>query len=265
MILGKLSTSKIVTIAFMALSLLTAMSAAPSPQLLAPPRIHAGSSNSLNWSGYAVTAPTGSVTDAKGSWIVPGIVGSCPTANQYSSFWVGIDGANSNTVEQTGTDSDCQNAAPTYYAWFEFYPHPSFIINSLTIHPGDHVSAEVKYSSGKFTVSITDLTTSHSFSTSSTVHSAQRSSAEWIVEAPSSSGGILPLSNFGTAYFGQDTTGTSGTCFATISGKSGPVGSFGSNVQEITMVTSSGAVKASPSALSSDGTSFSVQWLSSGS
>ncbi len=252
------------TIAFMVLSLLTVMSAAPSPQLLAAPRIHAGSANSFNWSGYAVTGSTGSVTDAKGSWIVPGIVGSCSSTNQYSSFWVGIDGANSNTVEQTGTDSDCQNGTPAYYAWFEFYPHPSFIINSLTVHPGDHVSADVKYSNGKFVASITDLTTGQSFSTSSTVHSAQRSSAEWIAEAPSSSGGILPLSDFGTVYFGQDSTGTSGTCFATISGNSGPVGSFGSNVQKITMVTSSGAVKASPSALSSDGTSFSVQWVSSG-
>ncbi len=264
MLQGKLSNSTLTTIAFMALSLLTVMSASPLPQLHATQRIHAGTANSLNWSGYAVTGSTGSVTDAKGSWIVPSIVGSCPSTNQYSSFWVGIDGFNSNTVEQTGTDSDCQNDAPTYYAWFEFYPHPSFIISSLTIHPGDHVSAEAKYSSGKFVVSITDVTTGQSFSTSSNVHSAQRSSAEWIAEAPSSSGGILPLSDFGTVYFGQDTTGIGGTCFATISGNSASIGSFGSNVQKITMVTSSGAVKASPSTLSSDGSSFSVQWVSSG-
>ncbi len=264
MLQGKLSNSTLTTIALMALSLLTLMSVSPSLQLTATPRIHGGTATSLNWSGYAVTGSTGSVTDAKGSWTVPSIVGSCPSTSQYSSFWVGIDGFNSNTVEQTGTDSDCQNGAPRYYAWFEFYPHPSFIINSVTIHPGDHVSAEAKYSNGKFVVSITDVTSGQSFSTSSTVHSAQRSSAEWIAEAPSSSGGILPLSDFGAVYYGQDTTGTSGTCFATINGNSAPIGSFASNVQKITMVTSSGAVKASPSALTSDGTSFSVQWASSG-
>src|SRR5256885_11903417 len=38
----------------------------------------------------------------------------------------------------------------------------------------------------------------HTFSTSAKVHSAQRSSADWIAEAPSSSGGILPLADFVT-------------------------------------------------------------------
>jgi Peptidase A4 family len=75
-------------------------------------------------SGYAVTGAAGSVTDVKGSWVVPAVQGSRPSTNQYASFWVGIDGFSSNTVEQIGTDSDCQNGAPTNYAWFEFYPHP---------------------------------------------------------------------------------------------------------------------------------------------
>lgn len=252
------------TLAFIVFSLLPIVSAVATPQLSVAPRIHAGSFNSLNWSGYAVTGSSGSVTDAKGSWTVPVIVGTCPSMNQYSSFWVGIDGFNSNTVEQTGTDSDCHNGTPTYYAWYEFYPHPAFPINSLTIHPGDHVSAEALYNGGRFVVTITDSTTGQSFSTSSKVRGAHRSSAEWIAEAPSSRGGILPLADFGTVYFGQDSTGTTGTCFATVSGTSGAIGSFGSSIQTITMVSNSGAAKASPSALSSDGTGFSVQWVSSG-
>src|SRR5713226_10107549 len=125
--------STITTMALVALSLLTMMSLAPLPQLLASPRTHEGSFTSTNWSGYAVTGSKGSVTDAKGSWTVPAIVGSCPSTNQYSSFWVGIDGFNSGSVEQTGTDSDCQNGQPVYYAWFEFYPHASFIVNNVPI------------------------------------------------------------------------------------------------------------------------------------
>lgn len=228
------------------------------------PRLHLGSFQSTNWSGYAVTGSTGSVTDAKGSWKVPSIVGTCPSTNQYSSFWVGIDGFNSGTVEQTGTDSDCQNGTPTYYAWYEFYPHPSFIISGITVHPGDTISAEVIYSGGRFTTTITDTTNGQSFSTSAKVHSAQRSSAEWIAEAPSSSGGILPLADFGTAYFGTDNTGIASTNYATINGVTGTIGSFGSSVQTITMVSNSGATKAQPSSLSSDGTSFSVKWVSAG-
>src|SRR5215471_2558674 len=140
---------------------------------------------SYNWSGYAVAAAPGTVTSVKGSWVVPAVQpGFCSSAttNEYASFWVGIDGLTSNTVEQTGTDSDCQNGVPTYYAWFEFYPHPAFLVNSMPIRPGDVVEAEVGYSptTRRFTVTIKDITTGQSFSTSTRVNSAQRSSAEWI-------------------------------------------------------------------------------------
>jgi len=223
---------------------------------------HGKNATSTNWSGYAVTGASGSVTDVKGSWIVPAIQGVCSSTNQYASFWVGIDGFSSNTVEQIATDSDCQNGVPTYYAWFEFYPHPSFTVNSVAIHPGDAISAEVNFAGGRFTVSLTNESTGQSFSTSAKVNSAHRSSAEWIVEAPYS-GGILPLADFGTSFFGMDHTRVSSTCYATESGTTGPIGSFSSNV-EITMVTSSGAPKAVPSTLVDNGTSFTDAWMSSG-
>ncbi len=228
------------------------------------PRIRgAKNDTSLNWGAYAVTASPGTVTDSKGSWKVPAV--TCSTGEySYSSFWVGIDGYSSNTVEQTGTDSDCRSGTPRYYAWFEFYPQPAFIINTITVHPGDVISAEVKYIAGKFAVTITDVTTRQTFSTTKAVGSAARSSAECIAEAPSSGGGILPLANFGTAYYGQVNTGVLSTCYATINGVTGSFGSFGSNVQQITMVAYDGSVKAQPSALSTDGTSFSVTWKSKG-
>jgi hypothetical protein len=261
----RFSTTSIMTATLLVLSLLTSAAAVPSSNLALGPRVRHPSSNSTNWSGFAVTAGSGAVSDAKGSWIVPTIQGTCTSTNQYSSFWVGIDGFNSGTVEQTGTDSDCQNGAPTYYAWYEFYPHPSFLISGLTIHPGDHISAEVSFANRRFTTTITDVTTGLSFSTSARVSGAQRSSAEWIAEAPSSSGGILPLADFGTVSYGTDNTGVASTCFATINGATGAIGSFSSSsIQSITMVTNSGATKAQPSALSSDGTSFSVRWVSSG-
>jgi hypothetical protein len=254
---------------FVTLLLGAAASAIPAPQIGLAPRIHWGRSDSswlsTNWSGYAVTGSAGSVSDVKGSWKVPAIVGSCPTTSEYSSFWVGIDGFSSNTVEQIGTDSDCQRGSAVYYAWYEFYPSPSYTISGFTVKPNDVISAEVKYSSGSFTVSILDVTSGKSHSTSATVRSAQRSSAEWIAEAPSSSRGVLPLADFGTILFGYDNTAVTSTCYATVAGATKAIGSFGSSVQEISMVTSSGkAVKALPSSLSSDGTSFSVAWKSSG-
>ncbi|HEY6359301.1 MAG TPA: G1 family glutamic endopeptidase, partial [Vicinamibacterales bacterium] len=130
-----------------------------------PVRIHQrhedGSYESSNWSGYAVTGANGSVTSATGSWVVPAV--TCPsTSAQYSSFWVGIDGFTSNTVEQTGTDSDCDGRTPSYYAWFEFYPHGSFLINSSAIGkiaPGTSMTATVTSSgTSTYTVTITNNT-----------------------------------------------------------------------------------------------------------
>jgi hypothetical protein len=170
---------------------------------------------------------------------------------------VGIDGYNSGTVEQTGTDSDCSSGALRYYAWYEFYSKPSFIINVVSVHTGDKVTAEVKYNRNKFVATIIDTTTGQSYSASAKVN-AHRSSAEWIAEAPSSSGGALPLANFGTMNFGTLIFDT-----AAVSGTTGAVGMF-PTVWQITMTTSAGAVKAQPSSLGTDQSSFSVTWFSSG-
>jgi hypothetical protein len=216
--------------------------------------------DSTNWSGYAVTGPTGSVTDVKGSWTVPSISGACPAASQYSSFWVGIDGFSDNSVEQIGTDSDCQNGQAVYYAWFEFYPHPSFIINSVPVQAGDTIHAEVKsVGRNQYTVSITDITTGHAFSTTTKVN-AQRSSAEWIAEAPSGSGGILPLADFGTVFF-DASSATVGATTAVIGSKS-----FANNLQEITMVSQKDGttIKAAPSAVVAGSANFSDTWYNAG-
>jgi hypothetical protein len=211
--------------------------------------------SSTNWSGYAVTGAKGSVQDVAGSWTVPSV--TCDSSTEYSSFWVGIDGFNSNTVEQIGVDADCQNGSPAYYAWFEFYPHPFVTINNFTVRPGDVITAEVHYdtSARQFTVSIHNG--AQSFSASTKVNRAQRASAEWITEAPFGAGAVLPLANFNSVSFNSDT--------AAMNGAPVPIGAFGaSNVYEITMVDSNGNAKALPSALGTDNSSFSVQWVSAG-
>ena len=219
--------------------------------------IFGSSVESTNWAGYAVTGAAGSVTNAEGSWIEPSL--TCSGATTYAAFWVGIDGYSSSTVEQTGTLGECSGGSAIYYSWYEFYPNPMYEITSVSAAPGNTMYAQVSYSSGTFTTTLTDETTGQSFSTSATVSGAQESSAEWITEAPSSSSGVLPLANFGKAYFGEDYAPVSGviTGSATISGTTGDIASFGSSVQEITQVNSAGTVTLDqPSALSSDGTSF---------
>ncbi len=228
------------------------------------PRIHVGRLTtgqylSLNWAGYAVTGAAGSVSDAKGSWKVPSL--TCSSRGTYVALWVGIDGFNDNTVEQTGVLGECSSGRAVYFVWYEFYPSGP-VYASWSPGPGDTISAEVSYSTstGLFTTTLTDTSNSNSFGTSQADSGAQRSSAEWITEAPSSAGQILPLANFGTAYYGYDYTGVASTCYATVSGATGSIGSFGASVQQIIMVTRSLVVKAQPSALTVDGTSFYVIW-----
>jgi len=134
----------------------------------------------------------------------------------------------------------------------------------MKINPGDTIFAEVSFSSGKFNLTIADLSNGGHFSKMASAKAAQRSSAEWIAEAPSSKTGIVPLANFGTVRFGQDYTGVPNSCYATLSGTTGPLGSFGSRIQEITMVSPSFAIKATTTAFSPDVTSFAVNWISAG-
>jgi hypothetical protein len=215
--------------------------------------------DSTNWSGYAVTGT--SFTKALGSWTVP-TVNCSKTPNTYAAFWVGIDGLTSDTVEQTGTDSDCDGSTASYYAWYEFYPNPSSEIASVPVSPGNHIAASVTYSGSEFTITIKNETTGKSYSKSAKVSGAARSSAEWIAEAPccSNRGGVLPLSDFGTVHLGDDYTGVAGTNEATDSSVSGAISVFGSDVYESVMVSSKGTDEAVPSALTSDGSSFEVVW-----
>src|SRR5579875_1115909 len=197
--------------------------------------------NSLNWSGYAVTASSGTVTAVYGSWIVPSV--SCSKQSTYVAFWAGIDGFNSNTVEQAGVLAQCSSGKAYYSAWYEFYPSPSVTISSITVAPGDTVSVSVSYSSGS-------------------VSGAQLSSAECITERPAIAGSLTKLADFGVVSFGYDYTKVSQTCYATISGNTAPFGSF-TSLQSINMVDNRGAILAKPSTLSSDGSSFTVTWYRS--
>jgi len=197
-------------------------------------------STSTNWSGYAVTGSR--FTSVSASWTQP--TAKC-SGTAYSSFWVGLDGDTSNTVEQTGTDADCSGSTPQYYAWYEMYP--KFPVNLRgTVRPGDHLSASVTTDgSGRFTLTITDSTQGWTNTTNARLKSAKLASAEVIAEAPSSSGGVLPLANFGSVGFSAATANGSLLTSST------------PHLDPITMQSGS-TVKAQPSSISNG--AFSVAW-----
>jgi hypothetical protein len=198
---------------------------------------------STNWSGYA--ADSGTYTSVSASWVEP--TGTCTSATRYSSFWVGLDGYTSSSVEQTGTDTDCVNGSPQYYGWYEMYPAGSNSFGN-TVKAGDDITASVVYEgSNEFELTLADTTQNWSVSTTQTLSGAARSSAEVIIEAPccTNSGGILPLADFGTVHVSD----------SVVDGD--PIGD--SNPAEIIMVDSSGHDKDTVSSLSDD-ENFSATW-----
>jgi len=204
---------------------------------------------STNWSGYADTGS--GFSTATGSWSEPGA--SCSRTTTYAAFWVGIDGYNSSSVEQDGTLIECYGGTAFQFSWWEMYPTNDIQVVGQSVAAGDSISASVVRSGTSYTLKVTDSThPANSFTTTQTCSGCANSSAEWIAEAPccTSSGGILPLANFGT-WTESGATVTEGST-------SGVISSFTDD--EITMIDGSGHVKAQPGALNGSGNGFSVTW-----
>jgi hypothetical protein len=199
---------------------------------------------STNWSGYAVTGSDGAFNSVSSSWTEP--AANCDdSGTEYAAFWVGLDGYNSSSVEQTGTDSDCDGGSPDYYGWYEMYPaDPVYFDN--TVEPGDSMSASVTVSGDTYTITLTDNTQGWTQTENETQSGLADSSAEVITEAPSTESGPLPLADFGTINYGG----------STVNGSS----MDSQNPTSITMVGSSGDQLDSTSSMDGSG-DFSNTWM----
>jgi hypothetical protein len=238
--------------------------------------------SSANWAGYVVGGSSASTSykSVSGSWVAP--TAKCTSGQGFSSFWVGLGGSGSGSssssgtseaLEQTGTEADCNaNGTPTYSAWYELVPSAPVKVD-MAVHPGDHISSKVTVDGSNVTINLNNSTTGGSFSKTLQMSNPDVSSAEWIAEAPStcqqgvSNCSPLTLADFGTVQFsGASATTTDGhtgtisdsdwqTAAVTLSpsasqdGFSGQFTSYGSS-----------SAGATPSSLSSDGSSFSVAY-----
>ena len=201
-----------------------------------------GHSTSTNWSGYDVVGSGAQSVTA--TWTQPAVADNCASgANSWSSPWVGIDGDTSGTVEQIGTDTDCVNGAPYFYAWYEMYPKGVVQITTVRVQPGDSFTGTVTTDGhGNYSLTLTNNSSHQTFGPFvQTNRHAHNASVEWIMEGPS--GGLL--TDFGTVSF----TGASGV----IGGQTVTQ----ANATPITMVTKKGAARATPSL---DPNGFTVTW-----
>jgi hypothetical protein len=210
-----------------------------------------------NWSGYAVQADS-PFTDVRGSWKEPSVT-CTSSAHLFASFWVGIDGYSSNSVEQLGTDSDCRGTTPKYYAWYEMYPADSVNISSTKypVNPGDTLTAEVHRTGTSYTLSISS-SAGWTFSITKSASGLEDSSAEWIAESPEVCDpgcSLAKLPDFSAVKFSGSEASAGGT--------DEPISSFTAHngPHEIICKTKNKTtVRMQPGPLSSNGEAFKVTW-----
>lgn len=180
-------------------------SASVRPATVRPPQVV-----SSDEAGYVATGATGAFTNVSSSWTEP--TGHCSSGDQYSAFYVGLDGWSSDSIEQIGSELDCDGKTPEYYAWYEMYPADP-VTFSNKVAPGDEISASVTYDgSNQFTLEISDATQGWTKSVKKSLVGAARSSAEVLVEAPPAAEGPLPLADFGSVSFTGAMVNSAGLC-----------------------------------------------------
>ena len=193
--------------------------------------------NGYNWGGYAATGC--GFTSVSATWTEP--TATCNSTNDLYAPWVGIDGYGSSTVEQTGVATDCSSGKPVDQAWYEMYPASPVYLSSSSypVAAGNVIHASVTYAgSSKYTLTLQNTSRGWTYTTSKTLRSAKRLSAEAIIESPT--GGYPKFSLL---------------TFSSVTVNGSPIGNFG----PVAMDPSNGVYEAHASALSG-GNSFTMTY-----
>lgn len=241
------------------------------------PALASATSVSSNWAGYVALPSTAgkSFKNVSGTWTQPSV--TCTAGQEsFSAAWVGLGGyhENSNALEQIGSEADCSRTGqPNYTTWYELIPAGPVTLKMHTA-PGDVMSASVSVKAHAVTLRLRNLTTGAHFSLTRKVSAVDTSSAEWIVEAPSTCFNeracrTLPLSDFGSVAFSSAT--------AKLGSYTAPIDSAAWSTVELELreggaaftpggrldaraQTSASLVAATPSALASPLSAFTVSW-----
>lgn len=176
------------------------------------------------WGGYAASGS--GFTTISGSWTEPSA--TCNSTNDLFAPWIGIDGYGTNTVEQTGVQTDCSSGQPVLSGWYEMYPAaPVYYSNAVS--QGDSISASVVYQgSSSYTLTLTDNTKGWTQHVTKSISGAENATAEAVIESPTGSYPSFSKLNFsgitvnGSAFanYGPD---------ALVSGGYGPSALSGGN------------------------------------
>lgn len=193
-------------------------------------------SYSANWSGYVLPVSDNSVTAVSASWTVPTLNCSV-TPNGTTAMWVGLNGTGADPLIQTGVASSCENSVQSIQAWWEVVPAANYseVFSQLDVSAGDQMSAAVFLNTdGQWETQLEDLTTGlegttifggnwyvSNIATGAIVAVdgtaapylyAGVTTADFVVEAPTSNSSIDALGDFGTVSFtGLEVNGSAPT------------------------------------------------------
>ncbi|KAK6064043.1 peptidase A4 family protein [Seiridium cupressi] len=168
-----------------------------------------------SWAGAVVTG-TG-FTGVSASFTVP--TPKIPTDGETSatyhtaSSWIGMDGYNCDGgLWQAGVDGTIDSSgALSYYAWYEWYPENTVVIDLGDLAAGNVITVNITSSGDYTTGQIVMENQSNGQTFTKTVSDSDAlcgKSIEWIMEDLSVDGDENGLANFGTLTF-TDASGTS--------------------------------------------------------
>jgi hypothetical protein len=206
------------------LPILTASALLGAVPAIADTPIGTDIAHSDNWAGYVVHGDGARFRSVVARWTQPRA--ECVRGHESSAaIWIGLGGyrPGAHVIDQIGTELECSaTGAATSSAWYELTPAPSHTL-ALQVAPGDRVAAVVSVRRRLVRFSFVDLTSHQRFGQTFVVGQADRSSAEWIVEAPSLCNRPgdcmeLPLTDFGQTRFRHARAWKTG-------GRSGSIGS----------------------------------------
>jgi hypothetical protein len=164
------------------------------------------------WAGYMVTGTERSFSSVSARWVQP--TATCRTnVPSRARFWVGIGGRTA--LERIGSGVDCDvEGHLRYYLWWGVRAATTHTI-ALAVAPRDVLAASVALSGKNITLRIRNVTRGTRFRKTVRMRSVDRSSAEWVTEAPSlcrpTGPCLVPvLTDFGHVAFARAAVTSSG-------------------------------------------------------
>ncbi len=208
---------------------------------------------STNWSGYAVTSKRHRIAAVSGTFVVPAAKSS--PRPRFAATWAGIGGYKSGDLIQGGTGEDSTGGpfGRRYFAWYELLPKSEQPVqhcsgdSACTVEPGQRITVTIRrLGTSRWSIFIADQ--GHWRWSKQVRYSSARSSAEWILEAPTIVSSQSMLAHVGTAQFGP-------TSKFTLQGAPRAI-SAGHPIKILLLNSGMSRREATPSALAPDGQSF---------